>query len=159
MEITFRPICKDDHPFLKKVYRSTREKELLQTFWTEEEKQKFIDFQFKAQHSHYVNAYKGAEFNIIMKKNTNIGRLYIWETENQIRIMDIALLEEFTGKGIGTYLLKQLIQKSRKKGKKLNIHVEYNNPALRLYERLGFKKTDNTGVYFFMEYFAEKKEK
>ncbi len=152
MEITFRPICKGDHPFLKKVYRSTREKELLQTFWTEAEKQKFIEFQFNAQHSHYINAYKGAEFNIIMKKNTDIGRLYIWETEKQIRIMDIALLEEHTGKGIGTYLLKQLIQKSEKRGKKLNIHVEYNNPALRLYERLGFKKTDNTGVYFFMEY-------
>lgn len=155
MDISYRSIQTKDFPFLKAVYRSTREEELKKTPWNEEEKLKFIDFQFNAQHSHYSNAYKGAEFNIIEYNKIDIGRLYVWETEAQIRIMDIALLHDFTGKGIGTKILNDLIKKSEKSGKKLNIHVEYNNPALRLYERLDFKKTDDTGIYFFMERLPE----
>lgn len=157
MQITYRSIQPHDFEFLKNVYRSTRKDELKKTPWSEEEKVRFIDFQFNAQHTHYTNAYKGAEFNIIEYDRNDIGRLYIWETETQIRIMDIALLPGFTNKGIGTKILNKLIKKSETGGKKLNIHVEYNNPALRLYERLGFKKTDDTGVYFFMERLPENK--
>ncbi len=157
MKFKLRPIIETDLPFLKNVYRSTRESELNLTGWTEEEKAKFIDFQFNAQHTHYVNSYKGAAFNIIEWNKKKVGRLYIWETEQQIRIMDIALLSEFRGKGIGTSILNNLIEDSESSGKKLNIHVEHNNPALRLYEKLGFKKTDDTGIYFFMERMPAKK--
>lgn len=155
MQLTLRSIQAKDFSFLKRVYRSTREHELQKTPWTDDEKSNFIDFQFNAQHSHYSNAYKGAELNIIEYNKDDVGRLYLWETETQIRIMDIALLQDFRGKGIGTNILNRLIKKSIKSNKKLNIHVEYNNPALRLYERLGFKKTDDTGVYFFMERLPE----
>jgi GNAT superfamily N-acetyltransferase len=118
---------------------------------TEEEKQKFIDFQFSAQHTYYKSAYSGAEMKIVLLNNSPAGRLYLWRTENQIRIMDISLLPEFRGHGTGTKILKSLICESEKNGKKLNIHVEYYNPALKLYKRLGFQKTDDTGVYYFME--------
>lgn len=157
MKINFRSIEKTDFPFLKKVYRSTREEELNLTGWAEEEKIKFIEFQFNAQHSHYKNAYKGAEFNIIEWDKKDVGRLYIWETEQQIRIMDITILPKYRGKGIGTKILNNLIIESEETAKKINIHVEYNNPALKLYERLGFKKTDDTEVYFFMERMPETK--
>jgi len=103
------------------------------------------------QHAHYMNVYKDAEFQIIESDSTDIGRLYIWSTEQQIRIVDVAILPEFRGKGVGTKILGGLIQESELSGKKLNIHVEYFNPALHLYERLGFIKTDDTGVYLFME--------
>jgi GNAT superfamily N-acetyltransferase len=151
MDITFRPISEADFSFLKKVYRSTRQQELQVTGWTEEKQAEFIEFQFNAQHVHYTSAYAGAEFQVIVLNKTDAGRLYLWRTEKQIRIMDIALLPEYTGNGIGTKILESLIGESEKSGKKLNIHVEYYNPALRLYERLGFKKTDDTGIYYFME--------
>ncbi|WP_083570839.1 GNAT family N-acetyltransferase [Mariniphaga anaerophila] len=151
MNISFRTINPDDLPFLIKLYRSTREEELSLTAMSEEEKQRFIEFQFNAQHAHYTNAYKDAEFNLVLINNKPAGRLYVWRTESQIRIMDIALLPEHRGKGTGTKLLQALINESKETEKKLNIHVEYYNPALRLYQRLGFKKTDDTGVYYFME--------
>lgn len=151
MKLNFRKITEKDFPFLKKVYRSTRENELDLTSWDETQKSGFIEFQFNAQHAYYMNVYKNAEFQIIESDNVDIGRLYTWKTEHQIRIVDIAILTEFRGKGVGTKILSGLIQESEQSGKKLNIHVEYFNPALRLYERLGFKKTDDTGVYLFME--------
>lgn len=155
MKFKLRLIEDSDLPFLKSVYRSTRETELSITGWSEEEKTKFIDFQFNAQHSHYTNSYKGARFNIIEWNKKDVGRLYLWETDEQIRIMDIALFSEYRGKGIGTSILNHLIEDSEKSGKKLNIHVEHNNPALGLYERMGFKKTDDTGIYYFMERLPE----
>lgn len=151
MNLNFRSIQEKDFPFLKKVYRSTRENELDMTDWSEEQKSGFIDFQFNAQHAYYMNVYKDAEFQIIESGSADIGRLYLWETEHQIRIVDIAILPEHRGKGIGSKILSDLIRQSELSGKKLNIHVEHFNPALRLYERLGFKKTDDTGVYLFME--------
>lgn len=151
MKLNLREIKDSDLLFLKKVYGSTREEELKPTGWTEEQKLGFIEFQFNAQHAYYKSVYKEALFRIIEANKTDIGRLYTWETEHQIRIIDIAILPEYRGKGIGTRILSELIQQSEKKSKKLNIHVEYFNPALKLYERLGFKKTDDTGVYLFME--------
>jgi GNAT superfamily N-acetyltransferase len=151
MIIIFKKVSEDDFPFLRKVYRSTREEELSQANMSEEDKSRFIEFQFNAQHLHYSQAYKDAEFNLILLDDKPVGRLYIWRTETQIRIMDIALLPDFQGKGIGTKILQSIIQESEKSGKKVTMHVEYFNPALRLYERLGFKKVDDSGIYFYME--------
>jgi GNAT superfamily N-acetyltransferase len=151
MIIIFKKVSEDDFPFLRKVYRSTREEELSQANMSEEDKSRFIEFQFNAQHLHYSQAYKDAEFNLILLDDKPVGRLYIWRTETQIRIMDIALLPDFQGKGVGTKILQSIIQESEKSGKKVTIHVEYFNPALRLYERLGFKKVDDSGIYFYME--------
>ncbi len=151
MKITYRLIHTEDFDFLKKLYRTTREFELSKTTMTEEEKQKFSDFQFNAQHVYYNQAYNGAEMNLILLNGRPAGRLYLWRTPSQIRIMDISLLPEYCGQGNGTKILKSLIRESVESGKKLTIHVEYFNPALRLYERLGFKKTDDTGVYYYLE--------
>ena len=61
--------------------------------------------------------------------------------------MDIALLPEHRGAGIGAQLLRELQEEARSAGKSLTIHVERFNPALRLYERLGFRQVEDKGVY------------
>ena len=151
MKISFRRVNENDFPFLRKVYRSTREEELSHSGMSDEDKSRFIEFQFNAQHAHYSQAYKDAEFDLILLDDEPSGRLYTWRTETQIRIMDIALLPKYQSKGIGTTILKSIIQESDKTGKKVSLHVEYFNPALRLYESLGFKKVDDSGIYFYME--------
>jgi hypothetical protein len=54
------------------------------------------------------------------------------------RIVDIALLPQYCNRGIGTTLLRDLQSEAAAAGKPLRIHVERFNPALRLYQRLGF---------------------
>jgi ribosomal protein S18 acetylase RimI-like enzyme len=68
--------------------------------------------------------------------------------------MDIALLPEYCNRGIGTTLLRGLQSEAAAAGKPLRIHVERFSPALRLYERLGFRQIDDRGVYLFMEWKA-----
>lgn len=151
MKITFRKIEDNDLSFLKQVYRSTREEELQLVDWPESQKDQFITQQFEAQHDYYQQVYHEATFDIIYCDNIPSGRLYLWESEKQIRIVDIALLPQFCNKGIGNMILNQLIEKSESASKILSIHVECYNRALSLYQRLGFEQKDHTGVYFYME--------
>lgn len=78
------------------------------------------------------------------------GRLYVHRGPAEIRIMDIALAPPFRGRGIGTALLRDLMEEAGASGRALSIHVEVNNPARRLYERLGFAPAGEHGVYVLM---------
>lgn len=150
-EITFRKIEEKDLPFLKQVYKSTREEELKMVDWPENQKEQFITQQFEAQHDYYQQVYHEATFEIILYSGEPAGRLYLWESEKQIRIVDISLLPPFRNRGIGSQILNQLIKRSEATSKIVSIHVECYNPALSLYKRLGFEQKDHTGVYFYME--------
>ena len=81
-----------------------------------------------------------------------IGRFWIDEWRDQIRIVDIALVPEYRGAGIGSRLLHDVLDRGSGGGKPVTIHVEAFNPALRLYQRLGFEKVDTNGVYFLMRW-------
>lgn len=152
MIIKFRPITLADHAFLKIAYRSTREQELSVSRLTTDQKNQFIEFQFNAQHAHYTNEFKGAEFNIITVNNVNAGRLYVWETTDEIRLIDIILLPKYRGKGIGSRILKNLIKNSEESGKVLNLHVLKTNTASRFYTKLGFTVNEEKESHYFMSY-------
>ena len=150
-KIDFRPISKDDQTFLYSLYVSTREDELAQTGWTNFEKENFLRQQFVAQHEFYMEQFSNAQFQIIQIENKPIGRLYIDHRTNEIRLIDIALLPEYRNQGIGNSLLKDIIRDAAKANMPVRIHVERYNPAMHLYERLGFVRIGDTGVYYLME--------
>jgi GNAT superfamily N-acetyltransferase len=150
--ISLRPVTPEDDSFLAGVYASTRAEELAITGWSEEEKAVFCRKQFDAQSTHYRENYPGASLQIIERAGVPIGRLYVARWEREIRIMDIALMPEHRGGGIGAQLLRELQDEACVAGKSLTIHVERFNPALRLYERLGFKMVEDKGVYLLMRW-------
>jgi GNAT superfamily N-acetyltransferase len=154
--IALRPIAPEDDSFLAGVYASTRTEELAVTGWSDEEKAVFCRRQFDAQSAHYRENYPGASLQIIERDEIPIGRLYVAHWEREIRIMDIALLPEHRGAGLGTKLLRDLQQEARSTGKSLTIHVERFNPALRLYQRLGFQQIEDKGVYLLMRWGGKK---
>ncbi|HYG24788.1 MAG TPA: GNAT family N-acetyltransferase [Verrucomicrobiae bacterium] len=157
--IGLRPAEPADEPFLLRVYGSTRAEELAQTNWSVEEKSAFVQMQFSAQTQFYQENYEGAEYLIVLCDQRPGGRLYVHRTQEEIRVMDIALLPEFRGKGIGTLLLNQLFAEGRSSGKSVGIHVEIFNPAVRLYQRLGFRKMADKGVYHFYQWFPDSQVK
>ena len=150
--ISLRPITPEDDSFLAGLYASTRAEELAVTGWSDEDKAVFCRRQFDAQSAHYRENYPGASLQVIERAGEPIGRLYVAHWEREIRIMDIALLPEHRGAGIGTNLLRKLQDEARSAGKSLSIHVERFNPALRLYERLGFQMIEDKGVYLLMQW-------
>lgn len=148
--LALRPITATDMPFLKEVYFSTRASEMAAVPWSEAEKQFFLEAQFSAQHAHYQQHYPTARFEVIERDGIPLGRLYVDRWAHEIRIMDIALLPEFRGQGLGSGLLRQIQAEAALTHKCVSIHVEKFNPAYRLYLRLGFvhaAQTGETGVY------------
>lgn len=153
MSISLRPITVDDMDFLLRLYRSTREEELAMVVdWSEEQKDWFIRMQFDAQHAWYQEHYVGASFDVILIDGEPAGRLYVHRREREIRLVDISFLSEFRNRGLGSTLLRDLCAEAEAAGKPLTIHVEKYNPAMRLYQRLGFSRIDETGPYDLMEW-------
>jgi ribosomal protein S18 acetylase RimI-like enzyme len=149
--IELRPVEEKDDSFIEKVYRSTREEELNFTNWDEYQKQAFVKMQSVAQVAEYKTKYPGAAFQVIIYKKKDAGRFYTWENENEIRLIDITLLPQFRKKGIGSFLLEGLIKRSEKVQKKISLHVDPVNPALKLYLRSGFIHLRNNGRHYYME--------
>ena len=150
--LSLRPIRPEDDSFLARVYASSRAEELAVTGWPEELKADFCRRQFDAQSAYYAANYPGAAFQIIERDGWPVGRLYVARWEKEIRIVDITLLPESRGGGIGTKLLRDLQNEARAAGKSLTIHVERFNRALTLYQRLGFKEVEDKGVYLLMRW-------
>lgn len=158
--IVYKKIQDSDLPFLKALYRSTRELELKQVpHWSEQDKDQFIEMQFLAQHTYYQKEFADANYELIIMDHTRIGRLYLDERDEEFRIIDIALLPEHRNKGIGKKILSDILDKAKSRRKVVRIHVEKKNPAMRLYRKLGFKDIEDKGVYWLMEWNAnESKE-
>jgi ribosomal protein S18 acetylase RimI-like enzyme len=150
-KVVLRPAGAADRAFLLQVYGSTRADELALLPWTDEQKAGFIAQQFAAQDAHYRKHYDGAAFDVIEVDGEPAGRLYVYRGSHEIRIVDIALVPAFRGRGLGTRLLRDLIVEADDGGRKLSIHVEVTNPARRLYERLGFRPAGEHGIHLLME--------
>src|SRR5688572_17539364 len=109
-QITLRAIHEDDHEFLFRVYASTREEELAIVPWSQAEKESFLRQQFHAQQTYYRQVHQAASHNVILRDGQPVGRLYLNRRERQIDIVDIALLPEFRGQGIGSELLAHILR-------------------------------------------------
>lgn len=118
--------------------------------WPEAAKLAFLAEQSDLQHRHYVANYPGADLLLIESDSIPIGRIYVYRSAREIRLMDIALVPDWRNRGIGTRLLRELMAEARSTGSSLTLHVEPTNPAQRMYQRLGFRLIEQRGVYDFL---------
>ncbi len=150
--VNFRPINQDDEPFLFRLYANTREEEFKLLPWNEQQKITFLQMQFAAQHKYYQEQFQEANFWIIEQQNKAIGRLYLDYRSDEVRIIEITILSEYRNQGIGSQILQDILVSATERDLPVRISVEHYNPALNLYNRLGFKQIGDTGVYLLMEW-------
>jgi ribosomal protein S18 acetylase RimI-like enzyme len=149
--VVLRPVTDADHEFLVGVYASTRQEELDQVAWPPGARESFIRMQFRAQDVDYRRNNPDASYDVIEVDGQPAGRLYVDRRTGDLRVIDIALLPEFRGRGLGGRLLRSLLDEAAASGSKVSIHVEVHNPAARLYGRLGFVVVEEQGFYQRME--------
>jgi GNAT superfamily N-acetyltransferase len=150
--VSLRQVTAEDEPFLCAVYCSTRLDEMAVTGWPEAQQRSFLEAQHRAQHQHYRTHYHDTDYSITLVDGEPAGRLYVGRWDDELRIVDIALLPQYRGQGIGTRLIEDLISEAGSRNLPVRIHVEIFNPAHRLYERLGFAPVEDKGVYLLMEW-------
>ncbi len=151
-EVRFRTVRDSDREFLYLVYASTREEELAPLQWRVEEKETFLRMQFAAQDTHYRTHFPDCEFLAIVVGGVDVGRLYVVRGDDEIQVVDIALLPIARGQGVGSAILGAILAEACRAGMRVSLHVERFNPALRLYERLGFRRVADDGVYLKLEW-------
>jgi ribosomal protein S18 acetylase RimI-like enzyme len=142
----------EDEPFLDRLFISTRWEELQVVPWPDDGKLAFLIQQRRFQAGHYATHYADAAFDVVEVAGLPAGRLYLLRTRGDFRVVDISLLPEFRGQGIGEALLRAVGAEARAAGARVSVHVEVVNRARRLYERIGFIQVADKGPYLLMEW-------
>ena len=151
--IALRPVKADDEEFLFRAYAGTRELERHAARWRNGEWDAFVRMQYEAQRCHYQTHFPDAEHWVVLRDGEPIGRIWVLRMANEIRLLDIIILPEHRGCGIGTYLIRSLQQDATAAGVRLRHSVELDNHgARRLYERLGFTTVETHGLHRLMEW-------
>jgi ribosomal protein S18 acetylase RimI-like enzyme len=150
VNMTLRPVEPDDQPFQLALYASTRD-DLNLLDWESHQKQSLIDMQFRAQSAQYALSYPQAENIIILIDGRRAGRMIVDRNEHAISLVDIGILPAHRNAGVGTRLIRGLIEEASASGRPVKLHVLKSNPAQRLYLRLGFSIVGDDGLYFEMK--------
>lgn len=153
MRHCLRPITPDDRELLLSIYASSRADELALSDWPAAQQRAFIEMQFDAQARHYGQQRPRATCHLILDGNEAthsrpVGRLWVDRGADTLHVLDITLLPEARGQGLGGLLLRELMAEAQQRGTPLTISVELHNPARKLYERLGFTpQGEAQGIY------------
>lgn len=142
-----RHAAPSDEPFLRDLYASVRWPELAQIPWSAAEKRAFCDMQFTLQDRYYREQFPDTDWLIAMEHGVPIGRIYIARASDEIRILDIALLPDARGRGLGTRLICGVLEEAERTKRRVSLFTEPGNPARRLYTRLGFVARNVTAMH------------
>ena len=152
VEILLREACGEDEAFLKRLFFELHQGDA--DDWpglTEGQRTGLLELQFRAQREQYSAMFPGAEHSLILFGGEPAGRLLVDRTSVEIYIIDLAVSREFRNRGIGTVILRKLLDESATAGRRVAFRVEKTNPAIKLYERLGLKIVSDEGLHWKME--------
>ena len=151
-EISIRPMrSPEDDDFDLSVYASTRLPQLTLLGWTAEQIDDFVRMQYRAQARHYRQHYRDADYSIVTAASEAAGRLIVARSDQEILVIDIALLPRYRSAGVGGILVRRLLAEAEEAGLPLRCHVEQANPARGFWEHLGLDPVRVDGAHILME--------
>lgn len=112
----------------------------------------FLELQWQARERDYRQRYPEAHDRVVVLDGLAVGRLLVARRAGELAIVDLALLPEFRGQGIGSQLLRQLLDEAATTRAVVRLYVSATNRALHLYERFGFTRVGEPGPYVRLEW-------
>lgn len=145
-----RPVTAEDGAFLRELYYDVRGPEFAMLPMAA--RMQLLDVQFEAQRRGYNEQYPGSEQLLIVVGEARAGRLWQhWSTEG-LRVIDLSLISGYRRQGIGTALLIRLQRDAAARALPVRLSVRHDNPAARLYARLGFVERSSDAMYLQLEW-------
>jgi ribosomal protein S18 acetylase RimI-like enzyme len=144
--LALRDASASDQPFLLALYAGTRAGEFAHLDWPAETERAFMKMQFEAQRGDYERRHPGALCQVVELRRCPIGRLWVAQDARSLTVLDIALVADLRGQGIGSDCLRHVQRRAAAAGLDVELQVVHGNPAQRLYERLGFRNVGERGV-------------
>ena len=144
MPLTFdlRPSARSDLDFCWPIYRDSM-KPLTEAFapWNEAAQRKLVE-----------QAVGDSGTSILRQQGTDAGWLQVEETRHAVQLKQLFVLAAVRNRGLGTGFLTWMKERADRKRKDLTLEVLSNNPARRLYDRLGFKVVTTASDKITMRY-------
>lgn len=104
----------------------------------------------KAKTLEELNKYLN-DMKIIMIDNNDAGITTFSEFDDYFQVGLTIIPPDYQNKGIATKIISKYIDIARKKQKRIIIKTFKENPAQRLYQRLGFKIYETTDSHLLLE--------
>lgn len=140
-----------DEPFLRRLYADLRATEFAPLGLEPAVLEALVAMQFTAQDRSFRERFTQADFDLVIVDSLPAGRLYVDRSGESMHVIDITLAPEHRRRGIGTQLLRELIDQAHSSGRPVTLNVARGNHALALYQRLGFSVTAEDDVYLTLE--------
>ncbi|MBC3832149.1 GNAT family N-acetyltransferase [Undibacterium amnicola] len=136
--LTARLVHANDKTFLDLLYRDSRT-DLLTIPLAPVAMQQMIVMQQMSQDRGIRETYPNAQHWLLLWDREEIGRLVIDVNDFEIRLIDIAVISTWRGKGIATQVVQALQDYAIQLGRPISLAVQCNNvDALHVYRRTGF---------------------
>ena len=149
-DVTLRDAGLGDEEFLYRLFAATREHEFAALCLDRAQIDGLLRMQFSARKRDYGLRFPNAVPRLILLGNQPIGALTTDDSGDETILVDIAVLPELQGRGIGAVVIEGMLDAARIAGKKVSLHVQRGSPATRLYQRLGFRETGGDEMYVAM---------
>ncbi len=150
MTVTLRPALPEDEEFLRDLYCRSHAGEFATAPLGDAQQEALLRMQFNLQQQSYRTEFPAGVDRIILLDGAPIGRLLVAELETEVLYIDIAILVEHRGNGIGAKVISDLMEETRRIGKPARLQVIKTNPAARLHQRLGFRIVGENGAHYVM---------
>jgi ribosomal protein S18 acetylase RimI-like enzyme len=158
--VALRRVLPADTAFLSALFAEVRGPEFAQAGWSQEQLSSFLEHQFQLQDRHYRATYQVADFWLIVARAAGepterpVGRIYRSRHSDQKvdRLVEVSITGEFRGRGICTALIRAIQVDAASRQHNVELSVEPGNPALRIYERLGFAVTSQHPIHSEMRW-------
>ena len=154
-----RPARPEDEPFLRLLRGQVDNDRLFMNQWdgedVEGEKRKILDLQFRAKSAHHNILRAGWETreNIVEMDAVPIGYFVVTGGGEELRLVEIAFMREWRGKGLGQMVIGASMEECKKSGRVLRLCVEKTNVrALQFYASMGFYAVDDMKHHLLLEW-------
>lgn len=135
------------------LYAASRSSEMEGWGWPEEMRQSFLAMQFRLQQQAYKTYYPNGTVRTIEYAGMPAGKLHSAAGGDALVLVDLSLLPEYRNRGIGTEAIRLLQREAAERSyRKVRLTVRTDNPAFRLYERLGFAAIGQAALDIRMEW-------
>jgi ribosomal protein S18 acetylase RimI-like enzyme len=137
---TLRQATEADYAFLFHLHEATMKEYVTQTWGWDEAVQQIL-FQMRFEPAH---------LQIVVVDGRDVGVLSVKQQPGTLVIANLQILPDSQKQGLGTAIIKALLWQARLQGVPVSLQVLKVNPALKLYERLGFTVTGEIDTHYLM---------
>jgi ribosomal protein S18 acetylase RimI-like enzyme len=150
--LSSRPASTEDEPFVRRLIIETLTEQLGAASWPEATRTHLLEVQYAARRQGAGGGFPAGTSRIIVVNGQDAGWTLVADLAHEVRLLEIMVLGEYRGAGIGTAAINGVIGAAARSGKPVRLHVDAGNArAIALYERLGFRLVESNGILHLME--------